>query len=282
MKRTPPEICDYIAEIYKGRRRREIARMVNEKFGTNYNAASIGSHLKNRGMKTGISKGRLPGEVPKLFSPEMEAFVRANCAGRTHQEMADLVNAEFGTSFTVMQIKGFYSRAKINSGLTGHFEKGMVPKNKGKTWDEFLSPEAQERSRQTQFKKGQMPHNYRPIGHERITRDGYTEVKVRERITGKYSDRNYALKHRLVYEENFGPIPEGYIVSFRDGNKQNLDPDNLFLITRAQNAVMNHRDLRPENPEYAESAAILADLILATTEKKKQQKKVKRKTCKSE
>ena len=39
--------------------------------------------------------------------------------------------------------------------------------------------------------------------------------------------------HRRVYEQHFGPIPAGYVVHHRDGNKLNNDPTNLVAMSRA-------------------------------------------------
>lgn len=38
--------------------------------------------------------------------------------------------------------------------------------------------------------------------------------------------------HHIIWEETNGPIPEGHVVRHADGNRNNLDPDNLVLATR--------------------------------------------------
>ena len=45
------------------------------------------------------------------------------------------------------------------------------------------------------------------------------------KVNGKW-----VMKSRIVYEQNFGKIPDGYNVAFLDGNKDNFDLDNLVLI----------------------------------------------------
>lgn len=51
-------------------------------------------------------------------------------------------------------IEGLRKRHRIMKGKdVGRFKKGNTPKNKGKTWDEWLSPEGQAVCRQTHFKK---------------------------------------------------------------------------------------------------------------------------------
>lgn len=47
------------------------------------------------------------------------------------------------------------------------------------------------------------------------------------------------LLHRVIYERAYGPIPAQHIVSHRDGNFNNLAPENLQLRSMAQNAIRN-------------------------------------------
>lgn len=92
--------------------------------------------------------------------------------------------------------------------------------------------------KRTQFKKGNVPHNTKHNGYERINADGYVEVRIKK---GKF-----ALKQRLVWEDANGPIPKSHIVVFKDGNKQNCRIDNLELITRAENMIRNSVHNYPE------------------------------------
>jgi hypothetical protein len=113
------------------------------------------------------------------------------------------------------------------------FKKGIVPINKGKKWNEFMTEKGMSNSLKTTFKKGAIPPNRKPVGYERISKDGYVEVKVAEGM------RQFKLKHRLIYEQHYGPIPKGCNVQFQDGNKLNLNPENLVLKTRKENMKEN-------------------------------------------
>ena len=46
------------------------------------------------------------------------------------------------------------------------------------------------------------------------------------------------LLHRLIYEEVFGPIPEGFHVHHLDNDKENNDPSNMILLSKS-----NHHKL---------------------------------------
>lgn len=45
-------------------------------------------------------------------------------------------------------------------------------------------------------------------------------------------DGKWGYLHRHVYEDNFGPIPEGHQVHHRDGDPLNNAPTNLIALTR--------------------------------------------------
>lgn len=122
--------------------------------------------------------------------------------------------------------------------VANRIKKGSVPHNKGKRQADFMSAEAIERTKATRFRPGQMPHNTRPVGYESV-RDGYVYVKVE-------GGRKMVLKHRWVWEQHNGPVPEGMYVAFIDGNRLNCDIGNLVLITEAEKAL---RVLAAETPE---------------------------------
>jgi hypothetical protein len=111
---------------------------------------------------------------------------------------------------------------------TGQFEKGFTPWNKGLKGVNGKS--------ETRFKKGNVNWNLRQIGDERIDIDGYIYVKVSD--TGVKSQR-WKLKHRLIYAKHYGEITGETIVRFYDNDKQNMNIENLYAVTRAENAVLN-------------------------------------------
>ena len=134
-----------------------------------------------------------------------------------------------------------------------------------------------EKSRATQFKAGNLPHNTKPIGYERLSKSGYIEVKVKMRPTaltdGKRCNDNFVPKHKLVWEAANGPVPEGCIVVFKDGNKQNITLENLSCITRRQNASMNRGHIRCDNPDAFDTCLAMADIKSAVSKRKKEVKR---------
>ncbi len=123
--------------------------------------------------------------------------------------------------------------ANPNHGGRKHqFKKGQVPKNKGRKQTEYMTAEAIERTKATRFQKGQSGWNHKPVGYERVNVDGYVEVKVTE-------PRTFKLKQRIVWEEYNGAIPKGYNVQFKDGNRQNCDIENLYIVSREAQMLRN-------------------------------------------
>lgn len=125
-------------------------------------------------------------------------------------------------------------RARLRSSDPNHggratrFQKGRTPFQKGKKIEEWMSPEGIANSVKGRFKKGRPSQNIRPVGSERVNIDGYIEIKIAE-------PSKWRQKQRVVWEAEHGPVPDGYIVSFIDGNKQNCAIRNLRLITKADN-----------------------------------------------
>lgn len=107
----------------------------------------------------------------------------------------------------------------------GRFLPGQQPWNKG------IRYTAGGKSAQTRFKKGNRPHTWHPIGHTRVTKDGYLQRKTAD--TG-CTRRDYAHIHHLVWRMHGGAVPAGHALVFRDGDRLNLDINNLELITRAE------------------------------------------------
>lgn len=191
------------------------------------------------------------------YTDEQKKFIYENYCGKYSKELAAMFNEKFNMDITTKEIKSFKQSHKLNSGLTGHFQKGQVSYNKGKKQSEFLSAEAIERTKATRFKKGNRPHNCRKIGEERISSDGYVMVKVRD---GCLND-NWELKHRIIYKQHYGDIPNGYNIMFADKNKRNFDIDNLILVSKSEDLIMNKNNLLYDNKELTKTGHLISKVI---------------------
>ena len=191
-----------------------------------------------------------------IWSDEEKQYLAEITPGRGYKEIQSMMSCKFGFDYTHHQIKGAITRNKLNTGRTGRFEKGRATWNKG--------TKGLTKANVTSFKKGQKSHNYKPLGSERITKDGYCEVKVSD--TG----RRWRPKHVLIYEKHHGKVPKGSAVIFLDGDKRNFDIDNLYLVTRSQLAMLNKNSLIQKDAELTKTAINVVDLMkkISAIEKK--------------
>jgi len=195
------------------------------------------------------------------YSSEEVCFILSIYQGVGHQEITDCVNERFGLKLTKNQIKGFLANHHLNTGRTGHFEKGHEPQNKGahacalgceKSW----------------FQSGHIPANHRPVGSERINVGGYTEVKVAE-------PKKWRMKHVQVWEAENGPLPKGHAIIFGDGDKTNFALNNLVLVTRGELAVLNQKGLIQGNADLTRTGVLIARVITECHARKSKKRKKK-------
>lgn len=264
----PLELEPFVREKFKTYTARQLVPIIRQEFGIDMMHSQVKAYIGNHGIRSGREGKKLPER--RITTPEIDDFIHSNYKGTGYQEMADLVNERFGTDYTADQMGGYYGRNHLDSGLTGRFPKGHEPANKGKTWDEFMSRAGQEASRKTQFKKGHVPHNGgAPVGEIRIWH-GHKKRGGHPYCWQKTAQPNvWRMKHVVEWEEHNGPVPEGHIVCFADGDTLNWHIENLVLVTRAQNAVKNRWGIKGNDRESAEAANLIADLKMATSRAKK-------------
>ena len=97
---------------------------------------------------------------------------------------------------------------------------------------------------------------YKPIGTERITKDGYIERKVNDDLP---LQKRWQPVQRIEWEAINGPLPEGHSLKCLDGNRQNVDPSNWIAIPRAMLPRLNGRYGR----DYETAPAELKPVIMA-------------------
>jgi hypothetical protein len=192
-----------------------------------------------------------------IYTDEEISFLKENIKGRKQVELAEMFNERFGLNLGFGQIRGAIHNRHLTNELNYKFKKGQISHNKGKKGTGGWEP--------TQFKKGNVPANYKPVGSERIDVDGYVWVKT--------SDPNkWRMKHVVVWEKKNGEVPKGCVVLFSDGNKQNVTPDNLLLVSRRQLAILNHHGLLQKDKLINETALLTVDLILKIGDIKRSRK----------
>lgn len=198
------------------------------------------------------------------WTDEVIQFMIDNYKGKDNIELAKMLNEKFNLNTNNDRVGNVKANLKRRYGIDlttyinkGCYRKGISPANKGKKWDEYMSKEAQEKSLKTCYKKGNIPYNHKEIGSERISKDGYIYVKVKDGCLSK----NYQLKQRYIYEQHYGKIPKGYNVIFLDGNRRNFDINNLRAVSKSEDLIMNNNNFFTNDKDITYTGLLIAKVI---------------------
>jgi hypothetical protein len=89
------------------------------------------------------------------------------------------------------------------------------------------------------------------VGDETVNANGYTQVKTEEGWRGK---------HTVILETKLGrKLKPGESARFADGDKSNLNPDNIILVEHRNARSINARIAKLE-AEIADRQAVLVEL----------------------
>jgi HNH endonuclease len=208
----------------------------------------------------------MKGRWVNYFREEL-AWIEANCVLPRKARYAEFC-ALFGrTDVSEANLNALCKRNRWLTGRTGRIEAGNASWNKGKKMP-FSSNSAA-----TQFKKGQLPHTYRGAGHEMVDpKDGYVWLIVDARNPHTGAATNRVMKHRWLWEQVNGPVPEGMRLKSLDGDRANTDPSNWVAIPDALGPRLNGRFGRG----YDTAPAELKPTIMAVAKLEHKARQLKR------
>ena len=194
------------------------------------------------------------GKYRKWKKEELE-YLREICYGRGYKEIAKMITEKFGEEVSAVRVRNRMNKEHLKTGIDTKFEKGHIPYNKGVKRPGWRNSGS--------FKQGHISAVRREIGAERCNRDGYWEVKVANPSVWK-------LKHKIIYEQHYGPLPEGAVILFADGNKSNLDIDNLILTTQREMMAMNKGQFCSNDPDVTKTGMAIVKLKILIQDKEKE------------
>jgi hypothetical protein len=171
------------------------------------------------------------------YYPTMRTSEMAKVLGISENKIHQLANTR-GIKKSKEYLREVHGKVVAIAGIENRFYKGHEPWNKG-IKGRNNAPE------HTLFKPGHLPANHKPIGWTRVDSEGYHWMKIAEGLKG------WVMIHRLAWEMENGPIPEGKFLRFIDGNKDNWQVENLALVDRESNMRLNTIHRYPEEVKVA-------------------------------
>ena len=220
----------------------------------------------------------------KRFSAVEEELVRRHYADSHNADLAvacrctveqlyRLAN-RLGVSKSPAYISATFGPMLAAAGMAARFKPGAVPANKGKKMPEGWAPGDMAR---TQFKPGQVPSNWMPVGSYRLSSQG-SRKGARKILEYKFSDapgphtNRWIPVHRKVWIEANGPVPPGHVVAWKPGRYstrlEDITLDALECITNADNVRRNSIHQLP--PELADVHRLRGVLTRAINRKQKE------------
>lgn len=243
-----PEMEDWLQVNYRldAKSVQQLTDEFNAAFGTKLTKSSIwhkAFRLTNRRVSD-EPRRRLK------YTPEMLDRIRELVPKWSYKKVAEMLTEEYNYKFSASMIEHKANRLGIKKEHNGF--DNLDPRLPSLNW----------------FTKGRPSLNEKPIGTETIME--YSTG--RKWIHVKVAKDRWEYKHRLVWEQHNGEIPEGYIITFIDGNTLNCDINNLRLISPAENVVINRKKLRNDVPELFDLGLDIAKLTLEIGKKKRKKK----------
>ena len=226
---------EFLFENYKGKSNLELSQMFYKEFGKEISVDKIRNFKQRNGLKSGYYVnlgGYMKPKINSLLTIEEEQFVLDNYKGKLTKEICDMLYEKFGNRYSELQINTFKRYRKLKSGTKG---KGG-------------------------FKKGGTPPNTRPIGSEKVNKDGYTRIKVAEPNVWK-------LKQQYIWEQHNGKIPKGYSIVFANQDRTDFRIENLMLVRNKDMLVAKNRGLLTTDEELTKTGILVAKLMNKTKEK---------------
>ncbi len=143
------------------------------------------------------------------YSEEHISFLKDGYRTMPIGELTEAFNDRFGLDKTKRAVKAALERRNIRAPVDEHGRhRGL-------------------------YRKGRVAHNRVEAGHERKVGDDF--ILVRQ------PDGTDKMKHVAIWESHNGPLPEGSVILFLDGDKTNFDIENLELLTRRELLMANMR-----------------------------------------
>lgn len=242
----------YLRQEYQRRRIADLTDAFNVRFGLNKSTGCIKAALKNHRITANRPPGFFAGER-SMLTPAMVEWLTDAYRRLPLKDLTREFNARYSFDLNPKALHAHLKRRGIHSGRSGRIKKGNTPWNTGTRG--LVKPNS------GNFKKGHVPGNIRALGSERICpKDGFILVKVDEPNPYTSAKTRFKHKHLVIWERAHGPVPDGHVVTFIDGDKLNCALDNLECISRSELARRNKLRLSQAPDEVKPTIKAIARL----------------------
>ncbi|MDL2292253.1 HNH endonuclease [Acholeplasma sp. OttesenSCG-928-E16] len=217
-----------------------------------------------------------------IYTEEVRKFILGIYKGKSHKEIATLVNKQFNLNLTEFGISTYLSRNGLRTERAFRYSEEMkefIKKiHKGKSYQEikdlfnekfdvdktineikcFCQDNDMKNGVDCRFQKERIPTNKIPVGTERFRKHyekTYLYIKIKE-------PNIWVLKHRYLYEKTYGPIPKNMKLLFLNGDTMDVRIENLKLVSYAEELILNRQKLIFNDPEFTKTGINIAKVIL--------------------
>lgn len=159
-----------------------------------------------------------------IFTSEQDQFIIDNLGKLGTRK----ISLKFNISKNIIRKRSI--ELGLQNVLTENSQRSLIQKGDKLSLGRKMTPAQYKAVLPNLFKKGHVPKNKKEIGSKRLRKEGYSEIKT---------ENGFELEQRVIWRKNFGEIPDGHVIIFKDKDITNLSPDNLECISMDENCIIN-------------------------------------------
>lgn len=276
----------FLIENYEKIDYAELAEIMSKRFGRTVSKYAIYGRLRYLREKCGYQLNKKPSKRKALWTKEMDAVLIDNYLDMRYADLAAMISEKFGVRLSagsiarrvheLKKVKAIQWTKQMDSFLIENYvdigPKDLAPIMSKLFHAKFTAKSLHQRAQRLDIRINTTncpigtEHDYGKIIRVKVNNYSYKERK-------KWQD-NWVAKHRYVWEQAYGPIPEDHCIIFLDGNSKNCELSNLRCIPIAYKTLMVRHlsnDIFKEGPEMIEAAIAWCDLKTALKEIKEKE-----------
>ena len=233
----------------------------------------------------------------KPFTKEQNEFLKTHALGKPYEQLAELFNQQFSTTYGRLAISKRCRRLGVTNGRTvprpytdeqiqflREHADGMNYDELSDIFDEYFGTSTNANrigdlcrrygftnGLDCRYTEGHITNLGRKFDH--ALPDGSEKIGVTDYVMIKHKGK-WRTKHSVIWEEAHNkPIPEGHKIIFGDNNKRNFDISNLHCVSRSELAILITRKLKSDDPELAKAGVALAGLYATINKRRKERRR---------